>query len=529
MSDGNAASLAEMDAQINYHETRALSLKIQRNKRAPVSKLSQDVLLAIFLTARDSEQDQNLSNIPLRITHVCKEWRYVAIEAATLWIRPPTHHCRLQWTEITLQRAKMAPLDVLLDFDHSSPATNKLVLASMSRIAKLVIKGMSHRLYSLSGLISDNAPQLQELQISREIFEEDLLHLEDSDFEDTNFLKLVLPPTAFQEAPKLRRLTLQHVDLDFNSTLLSNLSSLSLKNVSPSALPTWAQLTDALRRMPLLQELSLDWALPPAAASMPDLKAIELRHLKAISVRTKAVSQLQTFLSFIIVAPPLVSLSLAWTFNNTPGDSQTESIIRTAAHLTDAKKHGDSFTTLDISAERDNKEIRSLARSPEGCFIEIAFPATNDPDDEWRDIHALKDFTRILLLNRITYLSLDTDWIDYDVDSLRVLLNELPLLQTATIGRLSAFNFFDCLDAEIRSKVVDKFCLRELKSITWRDTDFRRYEWWVEERAAYILEDRQKEGIPLQELTFRNIANLNAELVEIFKEVVPKVVVEPAL
>lgn len=137
------------------HETR----------QAPISKLPEDVLLIIFMMLRD--WDWRSRTMVTRITHVCQEWRYIAIGAPLLWTKALfSYHAK--WTILALQRALTAPIEVDIDFMESKGVigVSKTLLGHISHTSKLDLFGTYDHLDEAQKLMAeDDATQLKELDI----------------------------------------------------------------------------------------------------------------------------------------------------------------------------------------------------------------------------------------------------------------------------------------------------------------------------------------------------------------------------
>ncbi|KAG2039573.1 hypothetical protein BDR03DRAFT_951525 [Suillus americanus] len=94
-------------------------------------------------------------------------------------------------------------------------------------------------------------------------------------------------PISFP-APNLFDLRIKHCDLSWASSVLTGLTVLDIKKLSPECLPTLDELISALRRMPALHTLALEDALPtlsPHTASLPRASCamnVQLFHLEQL-------------------------------------------------------------------------------------------------------------------------------------------------------------------------------------------------------------------------------------------------------
>ncbi|KAI5990257.1 hypothetical protein EDD15DRAFT_2130911, partial [Pisolithus albus] len=72
------------DTQTSLSETRMRATTLQ-NHLVPVSRLPNEMLLAIFEEAVSSPPSDKEMWIPIDISHVCRRWREVAVSSARLW------------------------------------------------------------------------------------------------------------------------------------------------------------------------------------------------------------------------------------------------------------------------------------------------------------------------------------------------------------------------------------------------------------------------------------------------------------
>ncbi|KAF9474923.1 hypothetical protein BDN70DRAFT_865590, partial [Pholiota conissans] len=98
----------------------------QRNSLVPVSSLPPEILSDIFALAQVREPDYGATGGRLRdrlvghhakdllrwiyVTHVCRRWRYIAINLATLWVNVPIDYP--EWVEEMIRRSKDCSLIV---------------------------------------------------------------------------------------------------------------------------------------------------------------------------------------------------------------------------------------------------------------------------------------------------------------------------------------------------------------------------------------------------------------------------------
>jgi hypothetical protein len=106
----------------------------------------------------------------IRVTHVCREWRGIALDYATLWTYIP-FHCQ-QWIPETIKRSKSAMLTFeVLPNDAEFDTLKKLMRQHVSRLQVLKIHGgiTEQQLQKIfKNLPAGSATQLQCLQFPRD-------------------------------------------------------------------------------------------------------------------------------------------------------------------------------------------------------------------------------------------------------------------------------------------------------------------------------------------------------------------------
>ncbi|KAJ6518826.1 hypothetical protein C8R45DRAFT_949358 [Mycena sanguinolenta] len=294
-----------LDEDIRKYQESIRALQYQRNALSSIGKLPPEMLSRVFLFCIHPD---SLSWIR-EISHICRHWRAVALGCPNLWSFPVFAQPR--WAEEMLKRSKMAPLTVKADLTYMTPKmidSVHLSLAQISRIGEMDIRVGSRSVSEILHL-TDAAPYLHTLCLMSPGFSHD-----DHFALESTFLN--------GEAPRLRRLELTRFFLSWDSPLLSNLVHLKIQNPGPPpARPSMADLIGALERMPRLETLELDRALPVIA---PDVSALSvpssrtpLSHLKRIVILNASVLECADALNHLSfngadgVATPTIKISCA--------------------------------------------------------------------------------------------------------------------------------------------------------------------------------------------------------------------------
>ena len=254
-------SLAIDAAEINFlrapfqEPLRALSQLEHHDELAPILSLPTETITDIILLVASAERG-DVGLALLDVTHVCHEWREIALNQPLFW----TH---INLTNITsagmtemLARAKEAPLHLevaTIDWDDSRKrAFGKELQAHASHIYHLSIIGTCHYLWMTlqHTLFASPAPILEYLSLSIPSLEG----------------MVSLSNTAFNGiTPRLSYLSLQQVKISWKSPLLRGLRCLKLIRLHSHDIPSVTEWLDVLDGMSQLKELVLCEASPLSA------------------------------------------------------------------------------------------------------------------------------------------------------------------------------------------------------------------------------------------------------------------------
>ncbi|KAH9070717.1 hypothetical protein EDB83DRAFT_359773 [Lactarius deliciosus] len=239
---------------------RALrTLRRRRNALAPISSLPSEILATIFSFLRvptsgasplGRETDRYLSW--LRVTHVCHEWREVALNHPFFWSHVDfTTLTPAGATEI-LARTKSVPLYLEAYIANGTRVSTfkKELQVHVSHICHLAIRAEPTRLQRvLKGLVSP-APTLEYLSLTGD-----------------KYGRVIVPVTLFDgSTPRLSRLELGYCDISWKSPLFRGLKHLKISRLSANARPRLSFWLDALDGMPQLKTLTLHSASPTTSS-----------------------------------------------------------------------------------------------------------------------------------------------------------------------------------------------------------------------------------------------------------------------
>jgi hypothetical protein len=201
--------------EISKHYLIVSSLREHLNGLAPISKLSDDVLLIIFHFVADYEYPLHLgmpkfpsftSRRAALLSVICRRWRNIALSRPNLWGQ--INQRDLSWMPRAWKRSRGGPLFVEWDSFDEVASARLLdcgpfldVLEEMSRVQVLSLQLDAGELEGIEHLLLQNSPLLERLSI------EVGRHGENEDLEDC------LPQALIALTPSLRYLDLRHVYL----------------------------------------------------------------------------------------------------------------------------------------------------------------------------------------------------------------------------------------------------------------------------------------------------------------------------
>ncbi|TFY54182.1 hypothetical protein EVG20_g9817 [Dentipellis fragilis] len=293
------AHLAEFDNVSSIEDTEAIIaqdmceieqvlsiLKMRQNTLTPIHRLPADIFADIFSflvvlepptapTTQYSVAHPTVSESLgwVRIIHVCRRWRTIALDQPMLWSNVSFELPLLM--DAMLERSRGALLHIRKDFmsgrsDKKCLDRVGFVLISESSRVRCINLTFPYTAWDdILQYFRGFAPRLESLSLSRVG-----MALDKS--------VQVLPAAVFDgSAASLRRLCLRNCSIPWTSPFLPGLSHLEISLPDPSnivsgrrlrtryPLPTRRELLDALRPMPNLETLILEWTLPDISLIFP--------------------------------------------------------------------------------------------------------------------------------------------------------------------------------------------------------------------------------------------------------------------
>ena len=238
------------------------ALRHRRNALAPISSLPTEVFAAIFSFLRSPRTSSRESGKPswLCITHVCHQWREIALNNPLFWSHIDFDSIPLAGAAEMLARAKKAPLhlEAMVTGSHWDDARlsafKKELRSRVSHICHLSFIAHSSLLSDTLKLLVSPAPTLESLSLS-------IL----PDYKHRYPPPASIPDTLFDGAtPRLSCLELRRCNISWKSPLLKGLRCLEVFSPSKHERPSLADWLDALDEMPRLKKLVLQSASPIA-------------------------------------------------------------------------------------------------------------------------------------------------------------------------------------------------------------------------------------------------------------------------
>ena len=274
---------------------------VQGCDQAPIHSLPDELLEVIFLINTSKLVEQGNKNhaydphsTTLATAQVCQRWRAVALDYPVIWSRIINYerHSPL-WIETLLARSGSALIDVGGDSAFEAvklqhPRGKPVLQSIFQRMSNLKTVSLHIRRAPWESIchsfLGHPAPNLEFLNL-----------ITSCPFPDC----LYPNPLFADEAPRLRRLNLERCLIDFSSSVLSNLTELSVRDVAPIAVmsasaqshllkapPSVAGWLRVLKNIPKLRFLTLSSAISHFTEPEP-LPVVDLPHLALLTISTR--------------------------------------------------------------------------------------------------------------------------------------------------------------------------------------------------------------------------------------------------
>ncbi|KAH7912410.1 hypothetical protein BJ138DRAFT_1148430 [Hygrophoropsis aurantiaca] len=270
VSEAVARAQEQIDKKITSLSKQLLELRSQRNAITHISFLPPELLAKVFVDyaymaykENRGKSSRSRSLMWIRVTHVCRHWRQVALAFPALWTLLVLENS--SWTEQMLIRSKMAPLVIDVDLNHfpKSGDTAGKALKHISRVREFRLAAPHRAMGETMALLINPAPLLESLTLSDNL-EGFLSYL------SAHVLGSVAPYTATRipadlfggYTPSLRKVTFKRCQFTWPSSLLVDLTHLDIRHLISQFRPSLSQLVSCLNRMPALRRCILEDVLP---------------------------------------------------------------------------------------------------------------------------------------------------------------------------------------------------------------------------------------------------------------------------
>ena len=278
------AAISTIDKRIDTatHAWRQFlcSLLTRRNTFVPISLLPPEILSLVFhLLVLEEPPLSWKGNVGwIKVTHVCRHWRQVAIDNSSLWARTSGIPKTTKWISEMLARAKNAPLDIdFNDFVNSNREMLLMIPSHLPHTRQLRLHDLSLR---HSGIIQEifswEAPALEHFELMAR-------------YSTVTFPDLGGNMLFKGHSPRLRTFSISKVVIPWSLVPRGQLTQLKITGAdeddhSPGDL---TQLINLLVNCPALEILALDSCLPTQPTEFPHGRTIHLPHLSRLRLRSK--------------------------------------------------------------------------------------------------------------------------------------------------------------------------------------------------------------------------------------------------
>uniref|UniRef100_A0A4Y9XWP3 F-box domain-containing protein n=1 Tax=Dentipellis fragilis TaxID=205917 RepID=A0A4Y9XWP3_9AGAM len=244
------------------------SLRSRYNAVSLVNRLPPEILVHIFSFlqtldwSRIAERDKPNCHVNmgwLRTTHVCRQWRSVALGDSSLWSKTLLSFGP-EWMKEFVHRSRMAPITVEYSSDQGARTTvAEMLMQHLPRVQELYLHAEYEDAVTIAPSLHCAAPLLEEAQLVCVREPDDGMPLPS------------LPVDLFAHtAPRLRLLRISRFNFLWSSLDFRSISELYfIRHMSDFAGPEFhadqfdlADVIAALSRMPVLEVLRLERVLP---------------------------------------------------------------------------------------------------------------------------------------------------------------------------------------------------------------------------------------------------------------------------
>ncbi|KAF8433049.1 hypothetical protein L210DRAFT_3763759 [Boletus edulis BED1] len=288
-----AAQARHVNEEIAKQIRFLCDLQTQRNSCSLISRFPTEILAAIFIcSARDYHNTHTgypTQTAPdwVNVSYVCRHWRNVALNCATLWSY--LFITSRRWTEELLARSKQASLKLHAEVYLSHRGADDRWLCFVRRVMNHIERIQELHLnlpHICDHFLSSPAPRLQNLKImvgfQNELSSQQFSALFDGD------------------TPALRTLELSCCPVPWHSFTLNGLTTLSLRFVPIHLQQNMVEFLATLSCVQDLRHLYLEYAFASTAGflSSPEFHSFQKINLPRLS-RLLIAAPLSTVIAFV--------------------------------------------------------------------------------------------------------------------------------------------------------------------------------------------------------------------------------------
>ncbi|TFY65541.1 hypothetical protein EVG20_g5545 [Dentipellis fragilis] len=294
---GSVAAAHEQQLLRDEIQEMAIALRIAHsrlNALAPISYLPPEIMSCIFsilleafagdasALLHETDNGPSRGQIQMRwvvVTHVCRQWRHMAINTPSLWCHLPLDIGR-HWMEAVVERAKPVPLRLTLNTARKVVKPSLCIPQRLRNIRTITIMAEMYQMAKLLSNLTKPAPALETAFLCGACEEESVLPL-----------IVPTPDNLFcGETPNLRTLSFDGCTIPAPirmSQAAAFAKKRTVRTRRDDLVPSMEQLLDILDRMLMLRSLVLRRCLPlhqayshdvppPRTVSLPNLTMLEL-------------------------------------------------------------------------------------------------------------------------------------------------------------------------------------------------------------------------------------------------------------
>ncbi|KZS91733.1 hypothetical protein SISNIDRAFT_487050 [Sistotremastrum niveocremeum HHB9708] len=361
--------------------TTASLLKQQRNRRTPIGRLTDDVILEILQYCDfDRLQDHSFSaiQIPPAFT-LCSKWRNVAINAPSLWVDislPLTP----EFFDIFLHRSGNSPLNVNVsntqipededEEDEGDAAIDDHLRAPLRRVIprigqlKIIWKTGTGRAWILTRFLEDTFDQTELPSLT----------LLDIVIEDTDYFEQSDKSLIAMNTPRLQEFRFAGY-LPF-MPLVSAESVTRLVYDSTFWIDSPSQISNLLSKFPNLEQCTID-SDPKEVEDTGTCVAVSANKLKSAEIGTLYLSAANDFLTKLQM-PVVASFSLKITHGNEPlpAEGVFEELLK--AQISWAHE-------MEVVNDEDGYQFALRSKLGRQMKITYSLPESTTPGLSWRE------------------------------------------------------------------------------------------------------------------------------------------------